>query len=41
VIVVKDCCADLDPEIHACLVDKVFPRLARVLSADELIDAMG
>lgn len=41
VIVVKDCCADRDPEVHACLVEKVFPRLARVLSADELIDAMG
>jgi nicotinamidase-related amidase len=40
VIVVKDCCADLDPQVHACLVEKVFPRLATVLSADELIDAM-
>lgn len=41
VIVVKDCCADLDPEVHACLLEKVFPRLARVLSTGELIDAMG
>jgi len=41
VMVVKDCCTDLDPEVHACLAEKVFPRLAGVLSADELIDAMG
>jgi nicotinamidase-related amidase len=24
-IVIKDCCADSDAEVHACLVDKVFP----------------
>jgi len=41
VIVVKDCCADLDPEVHGCLVEKIFRRLATVLSADQLIDAMG
>jgi nicotinamidase-related amidase len=41
VIMVKDCCTDLDPEVHACLMEKVFPRLAAVLNADELIDAMG
>jgi nicotinamidase-related amidase len=41
VIVVKDCCADLDPEVHGCLVEKIFPRLATVLSAGQLIEAMG
>ena len=25
-IVVKDCCADADPEVHHCLVEKLFPR---------------
>ena len=40
-MVVKDCCADADPEIHRCLVEKVFPRLATVLNAAELIDALG
>ena len=35
-VVVKDCCADLDPEVHACLVDKMFPRQAAVVSATEL-----
>ena len=36
-VVVKDCCKDLDPEVHACLVDKVFPRFATVVSADEFL----
>jgi len=41
VIVVKDCCADLDPEVHACLVEKVFPRQATVLTAAEVLEAIG
>lgn len=39
-IVIKDCCADLDAEVHACLVDKVFPRQAAVVSAGELLEAL-
>jgi hypothetical protein len=31
---------DLDQEVHACLVEKSFPRLATVLSADECIEAL-
>jgi nicotinamidase-related amidase len=38
-IVVKDCCADLDADLHDTLVDKVFPRQATVVSADQFIDA--
>jgi len=38
---VKDCCTDADPEVHRCLADKVFPRLASVVTAGEVIDAMG
>jgi nicotinamidase-related amidase len=34
--IVKDCCADLDETIHACLIEKVFPRCATVLSSAEL-----
>jgi len=34
--VVKDCCADLDEAVHTCLLEKVFPRCATVLSADDL-----
>ena len=40
-IVVKDCCADADPEVHRSLTEKTFPRLASVVTAGELIDAMG
>lgn len=34
--IVKDSCADLDEGVHTCLIDKIFPRYATVLSADEL-----
>jgi nicotinamidase-related amidase len=39
-IVIKDCCADSDPEVHLCLVDKVFPRQATVVSASEFLQAL-
>ncbi|MHB8218109.1 MAG: cysteine hydrolase family protein [Candidatus Sulfotelmatobacter sp.] len=39
-IVIKDCCADQDPEVHACLVDKVFPRQSKVVSAGDLLNAL-
>jgi nicotinamidase-related amidase len=38
--VVKDCCADLDEEVHACLTQKFFPQRATVLTADELLDSL-
>jgi nicotinamidase-related amidase len=37
--VVKDCCADLDQDLHANLVDKLFPRQATVVSAADLLSA--
>jgi len=36
VLLVKDCCADLDAEVHDCLTGKVFARLATVITADDL-----
>lgn len=36
-VVIKDCCADLDPELHACLLDKLFPAQAHVLTANEFL----
>lgn len=41
-IVIKDCCADLDAEVHNCLIDKVFPQtpMATVLSAAEFVDLL-
>jgi nicotinamidase-related amidase len=35
--VIKDCCTDLDPELHTCLVEKFFPQRASVLSAAEFL----
>jgi nicotinamidase-related amidase len=40
-IVVKDCCADLDAELHDTLVSKIFPRQATVVSADHLARTIG
>jgi nicotinamidase-related amidase len=36
-IVVEDCCADRDEEVHRVLTQKVFPRQASVVSAQEII----
>lgn len=35
-VVVRDCCSDLDPEIHRVLIEKVFPRQATVTTAEAL-----
>lgn len=37
-LVVKDCCADVDQDLHAVLVDRLFSRLAAVVSAAELLN---
>jgi len=34
-IVLSDCCADADPEVHRVLVEKVFPRQADVMTVAE------
>jgi nicotinamidase-related amidase len=39
-VVIKDCCADRETEVHACLVDKVFPRQASVVTASEFLEAL-
>jgi nicotinamidase-related amidase len=36
-IVLKDCCADTDPEVHSCLMDKVLARQATVATADGFV----
>jgi nicotinamidase-related amidase len=40
IIVLRDCCADQDAEVHACLMDKIFPRQATVVSATEFLEAI-
>ena len=37
--VIQDCCADLDSDLHDCLISKVFPARAAVLSAREFAEA--
>lgn len=39
-LVVEDCCMDRDPELHACLVEKLFPKGATVVAAQDLLDLM-
>jgi nicotinamidase-related amidase len=40
-VVVSDCCADPDPEVHRVLTEKVFVRAATVTTAAEVIAALG
>jgi nicotinamidase-related amidase len=40
VIVVEDCCADRDPEVHRVLMAKVFPRQATVTNLRAAVDAL-
>ncbi len=39
--VIADLCADTDPEVHAVLTGKVFPRQARVMSAAEWLAGLA
>lgn len=39
--VVEDGCADVDAEVHRVLTQKVFPRQAAVVSAQDVIQALG
>lgn len=40
-VVVEDCCADGDDEVHRVLTQKVFPRQARIVSSDEVVNALS
>ena len=40
-IVVEDCCADSDVEVHDLLIQRIFPRQAEVTGSDEIIRALG
>jgi nicotinamidase-related amidase len=39
-VVVTNCCSDQDPEVHNCLVGKIFPRQATVVTSEEVIWAL-
>jgi len=40
ITVLKDCCADQDPQVQQCLLEKIFPRQADVMSSDEWISQL-
>jgi nicotinamidase-related amidase len=40
-VILEDCCADRDPEVHRVLMEKVFPGQATVTSAAEFLKAIG
>jgi nicotinamidase-related amidase len=40
-VVVEDCCADQDPAIHDFLTQRIFPRQAEVVSADDVMQTLG
>lgn len=38
--VIKDCCADQDPVLHDCLVNRFFPSRGAVLTAQEFMEVL-
>lgn len=38
--ILRDCCSDMDGEVNACLLEKVFPRQATVINSAEFIGAL-
>lgn len=39
-IVLADCCADYDEEVHRVLIEKVFPRQAKIATSVDFIEAL-
>jgi nicotinamidase-related amidase len=40
-LVLADCCADRDAEVHRVLTEKVFPRQAGIATGEEFVTALG
>jgi nicotinamidase-related amidase len=40
VVVIADCCADQDAELHDALLARLFPRRAEVIAADDFVKAL-
>jgi len=40
-VVVEDCCADQDPEVHDFLTQRIFPRQAEVVTAGDVIQSLA
>ena len=41
IVVVEDCCADRDAEVHRVLTEKVFVRQATVAKAEAVVESLG
>ena len=41
IIIVEDCCADTDPEVHNFLMEKIFPRQAHIVTSQDLMKALS
>ena len=39
-IIIGDCCADLDAELHGALVNRLFPKRAQVVTSSEFVVAL-
>lgn len=39
-LVLDDCCAEMDEEVHRCLLERVFPRRANVCAASDFLEAV-
>jgi nicotinamidase-related amidase len=39
-VVIADCCADLDAELHGALLERLFPQRAEVVAAAEFVQAL-
>jgi len=40
IVVIEDCCADLDLELHSALIRRLFPLRADVMSAEDFVRAL-
>jgi nicotinamidase-related amidase len=40
IVVIADCCADLDAELHGTLLSRLFPRRADVMTASDFVKAL-
>jgi nicotinamidase-related amidase len=41
VVVISDCCADQDPELHTALLTRLYPRRGEVITAEEFLKALN
>ncbi|MGA3236053.1 MAG: isochorismatase family cysteine hydrolase [Bryobacteraceae bacterium] len=40
IVVIADCCADLDAELHGTLIGRLFPQRAEVMTASDFVEAL-